>query len=362
MGNKVIVKAARLAGAQAFFGYPITPTTEVAELWSQIAGSEEGKKDGLIFLQTEDETSAGFALIGAVLAGKKAFTASAGPGNILLQDAFAMAEALRLPTVAFIGSRGGPSTATVIYSQQELNLTCFGGNGNGMRIVYSTSCLQDLFDYTLKAFDIAWRYRFPTFVLYDGYQAKMMGPVEIYEPKIKFSKAESYFPESLKSPFLKLLPQIMSRPVFETQNFENAPYTNFRNCFSLEEEAFENNETIRRAFEKMSPKIVESEIINPKAKKAMIIAHGIVSSAAKEVTREFKDVKLFRPITLRPFPQAELRQAAAGVKKIYVFESAIGQLSRLVKEALYGIKIPVECYNRPSLGITSEEIKRILEL
>ena len=106
--------------------------------------------------------SAGFAMIGAILVGKKAFTATAGPGNILAQDAFAMAENMRLPTVAFIMQRGGPSTGTVIYSQQELNLTCFGGNGEGLRIVYSASGIQDLYDYTIKSFNAAWKYRFPT--------------------------------------------------------------------------------------------------------------------------------------------------------------------------------------------------------
>src|SRR3990172_8074719 len=157
IGDEVLVKAALKVGATMMTGYPITPATEIMMAWAKTAS----KNKDLIFLQTEDEMSAGFALIGAILAGKKAFTASAGPGNVLLQDPFSMAENMRLPIVAFIMQRGGPSTGTVIYSQQEVNLTCFGGNGEGLRIVYSPSNHQDLYDYGIKVFNTAWKYLFP---------------------------------------------------------------------------------------------------------------------------------------------------------------------------------------------------------
>ena len=150
-GNETLVKAALKAGATFLAGYPITPTTEIMKYWA----AEYEKNNDLVFLQTEDEMAAGFASIGAVLAGIKAFTTTAGPGNILMQDAFAMAENLRLPIVSFIMQRGGPSTGTVIYSQQELNLTCFGGNGEGLKIVYSSANIQDLYDYGIKSFNTA---------------------------------------------------------------------------------------------------------------------------------------------------------------------------------------------------------------
>ena len=120
-------------------------------------------KYGRKFLQTEDELSAGFTTVGGVLAGLKAFTATAGPGNTLMQEPMSMAEMMRLPVVTIVQQRGGPSTATVIYSQQEVTMTTQGGNGEGIRIVYSPSNHQELFDYTLKAFNTAWKYRFPTF-------------------------------------------------------------------------------------------------------------------------------------------------------------------------------------------------------
>jgi len=120
-GNEVIAWAALAAGADIMYGYPITPQNEIMHYWTRLAPKYNKK-----FLQTEDELSAGFTTIGGVLAGRRAFTATAGPGNILMQEPMAMAEAMRIPTVVAVQQRGGPSTATVIYSQQEVNLTCFG--------------------------------------------------------------------------------------------------------------------------------------------------------------------------------------------------------------------------------------------
>src|SRR5574344_271389 len=110
-GYDVVIQAALDAGAESMFGYPITPTCEILSGWSA-----SGKK----CLQTEDEIAAGFGVCGAVMAGEKSFTASSGPGHILLQDSFSMAEAMRLPAVLIAGQRGGPSSGTVIYSQQEV--------------------------------------------------------------------------------------------------------------------------------------------------------------------------------------------------------------------------------------------------
>ena len=169
-GNEVLAYAANSAEAEFMYGYPITPQNEIMHTWCKLL-----PKTGAGFLQTEDEISAGFSTIGGILAGKRAFTATAGPGNVIMQDAQSMAEMMRIPFVCAVMQRGGPSTATVIYAQQETRLTCFGGNGEGFRIVYSTAGHQDLYDYMIKAFNTAWKYRFPTYVLADGYQGKMRG-------------------------------------------------------------------------------------------------------------------------------------------------------------------------------------------
>ena len=179
-GNEVVAWGALAANAEIMYGYPITPQNEIMHYWTRLAPKNERE-----FLQTEDELSAGFTTNGGVMAGRRAFTATAGPGNTLMQEPISMAEAMRLPTVTVVQQRGGPSTATVIYSQQEVTLTTLGGNGEGLRVVYSTATHQELFDYTIKAFNTAWKYRFPTFVLADGYQAKMRESLVMYDPAAK---------------------------------------------------------------------------------------------------------------------------------------------------------------------------------
>lgn len=362
MGNEILGRAAEAAGANAMYGYPITPSSEILHYWSKLAGSDEGKKRKIVFLQAEDEIGAGFMLVGGVLAGARAFTATAGPGHVLFQDSFSMAEAMRLPVVAYIMQRGGPSTATVIYSQSEVNLACFGGNGNGFRVVYSPSNLQELYDYGIKVFNIAWKYRFPTFLLSDGYLAKTMGEVELYEPSergIEMVPTEAYMLEKERKIPLK---DVFPSPELDIRVHEGTEYACFRNCLNLEKETFTVNREIQEAFEKMSPEIVEHEVSGDEKAKTLIISHGIVASAAKDALRLLQEegissIKHFRPITLRPFPDDALREAVKGVDRIIVAESAVNQLLRFVKDALYGhCNVPITDYSRPSLGILTEEI------
>jgi len=330
-GNEVILRAAIDAGAEMFAGYPITPTTEILTGWAEMASKDKN----LLFLQTEDETSAGFTVIGGVLAGKKAWTATAGPGNILMQDPMSMAEAMRLPTVCYIGQRGGPSTGTVIYSQQEVNLTRFGGNGEGLRIVYSPSNHLELYRYTVKAFEVAWKYRFPAFILGDGYLSKTMAPV--------------LFPTNTQ--------KVKSEPII----LNGKKQVNLRNCYSLEEELYEVLEKDINEFGRISKEIVECEEFMLDDAKYVIFAHGIVGAAAKTAVMELREeglkVGLFRPITLRPFPAEKAIKAIKRANKILIAESSFGQLGRIVREVLYGVcDLPAYRLYRPGLGITAEEI------
>jgi len=334
-GNDAVVKGCLVAGATMMTGYPITPTTEIIQNWAK----EQAANPELKFLQTEDEMAAGFAMIGAVLAGTKAFTATAGPGNVLMQDAFSMAENLRLPTVAFINQRGGPSTGTVIYSQQELNLTCFGGNGEGLRIVYSASSVQEMYDYAAKAFDTAWRYRFPTFVLSDGYSAKTT--VEI----------ETKTLEELGLEPLDIKPYLLSG---------NTESTNLRNCYNLETELHEVIMKSKQAYDAMTPEIIEYEDYKTLDADFVIFAHGIVGRAAKlavdELRNEGIQVGLFRPITLSPFPTEPARQVLPNKKGILIAESSLGQFEKLVKTNIYGENTPIFTLLNPAMGISVEEI------
>lgn len=329
-GNDAVVAGALAGGAEVMFGYPITPATEILHGWVEKCRTDAS----LDFLQTEDETSAGFGVIGALLAGKKAFTASAGPGHILLQDPVAMAENLRLPFVGVIMQRGGPSTGTVNFSQQEVNLAINGGNGNGLRIVYSASSIQEIYELTAKAFSSAWKYRFPTFVLGDGYLGKMAMATELSKP-IKAFPSEKILKEE-------------AHPVY------------LRNCYSSEESFSTVINCHIAEWEKIKNKVTESEKFRCKNITELVISHGIVAEAVKDATSELpsRRIGLFRPITLSPFPEDDLRSVIKHNKitKIYIIESALSQLAHLVKYALYGLDVPVVEISRPSIGFTHEDI------
>ncbi len=362
MGNEILALAARAAGAEGMYGYPITPGSEILLWWAKEAGTEQGKRDGLVFVQAEDEIGASFMLLGSVLSGKKSFTVTAGPGNVLMQDAFSMCEAMRLPVVAYINQRGGPSTSTVIYSQSEVNLTAFGGNGNGYRIVYAPGNLQELYDYGIKAFNTAWKYRFPTFVLADGYQAKMMGEVDIYDPQTRGIERESTERYLLEEKRERPIDQVVPTPEVHIRNQDGVEYSCYRNCLNLEEETLRVNTEIKEAWDKVAYEIEEHETYGEARAEILIVAFGIVGAAAKQaVDQTTGAARLFRPITLRPFPRKAIRAAAKGAKRIIVAESAIGQLSRLVKEELYGVTdTPMIEHHRPSIGISVEEIMRLI--
>jgi len=330
-GSQASVLGALAGGAEIMFGYPITPATEILQGWV-----EKCQKDAsLSYLQTEDETSAGFGVIGAILAGKKAFTASAGPGNVLLQDPISMAENLRLPFVGIMMQRGGPSTGTVNYSQQEVTLTAFGGNGNGLRIVYSASNIAEMHDLTSKAFSTAWKYRFPTFVLGDGYLGKMSTKVNISD--------------SVRSVTSTLLLKEQSEPTY------------LRNCYSSEESFADMLKDHISDWNRDKDKISESESYKCKHVSELVIAHGIVAEAAKEAINSMgsRKIGLFRPITLNPFPTLQLKKVLQDnkIKKIFIIESALAQLSRITKYELFDKDIQIIEIDKPALGFTPEDIK-----
>lgn len=337
-GNEVVAWAALAAKADIMYGYPITPQNEIMHYWTRMAPKYDKR-----FLQTEDELSAGFTTLGGVLVGKRAFTATAGPGNTLMQEPMSMAEMMRIPSVVVIQQRGGPSTATVIYSQQEVTMTAYGGNGEGLRIVYSTASHQDLFDYTIKAFNTAWKYRFPTFVLGDGYQAKMRESLTIYDP------------EERGVDLIETEPIIGKPPV----NGEKQP-VHIRNTYNTEEELYEVITRYMVDYLKYAPEIEEYQEFACADADLVIVSHGVVSRAAKGAVQELRKdglrIGYFRPVTLRPFPAGQLKTVAARAKTLLLVESAFGQMAKLVKDAIFGSSVALENLFKPGVGITSEEI------
>jgi 2-oxoglutarate/2-oxoacid ferredoxin oxidoreductase subunit alpha len=331
-GSEAVIMGALDAGARIMYGYPITPATEILEGWVRECQTNRN----LVYLQTEDEISAGFNLAGSVIAGTISFTASAGPGHILLQDSFSMAENLRLPVVSIIMQRGGPSTGTVNYSQQEVNLACFGGNGDGHRIVYSASSIAELYELTYKSFEMAWKHRYPTTLLGDGYLAKMSGIVQINRQKSKVR-------------LVSLL------------GTSRAEY--LRNCYSDEKSFGEKLHESETYWKKYVLPIAESEKYFTQKSKIVIVSHGIVSSVVKEAITEklYKyDVGLFRPITLNPFDDTGLRDACEKDQMVIVIESSKDQLLRLVKNSLSGMQNEIVSVSKPAQGFNTDEVINLI--
>ena len=338
-GNEVAAWAALAAGADIMFGYPITPQNEVMHYWTRLA-PRYGRK----FLQTEDEISAGFTTCGGLQAGCKAFTATAGPGNVLMQEPYGMAEAMRVPLLAIIQQRGGPSSGTVVYSQQEVTLTTYGGNGEGHRIVYSTASHQEIYDYVIKGFNVAWKYRFPTFVMGDGYQAKMRESMVMYDPAARG---------------IELVP---ANPIIGLSGEigVDRECVHLCNIYSLEEELYEVLQKMEADYQKMTPEVVEYDARFCEDAEIIVVSHGVVSRAGQDAVKILRaqgfPAGYFRPITLRPFPQEALRKAVKNCKKVLVVESALNQLQRLVKENLYDVALEVDALAKPAVGIIADEI------
>lgn len=329
-GAQIAVLACQDAGAEMMYGYPITPATELFTGWIK------SKKK---YLQTEDEIAAGFAVCGAVMAGQKAFTATSGPGHILMQDALSMAEGMRLPFVTIIAQRGGPSSGTVIYSQQEVTLAIFGGNGEGMRLVYSPSTLRELYVLTRQAFNDAWAYRFPAIVLTDGYLVKTKG---VFEK-----------PEALEN--------IVSYPLVKEGEIVHWP-----NIYTIEDDLYNELEKNRRDFLQASQVLAIAELYKTEGADIILAAHGLVGAAARvavDILRQSgAPVGLFRPITLSPFPQKQLNDLARTAAKMVVVESSFGQFARILKDGLTEEKIPKFAYlQKPALGIEPEEIAKFVK-
>lgn len=325
-GAEVATQAAIDAGAEMMYSYPITPVTEVFTDWIRRRQK---------YLQTEDEIAAGFAVCGAVMAGQKAFTATSGPGHILMQDALSMAEGMRLPFVAIIAQRGGPSSGTVIYSQQEVTLACLGGNGEGLRLVYSPGTLAELYTLTRLAFNEAWQYKFPAIVLTDGYIIKTRGLVDLVNLKMENISSASLMAEE--------------------------KITHWPNIFTFEEELHAEVMKNKADFDKIATEVARAEEYQTNDAEILIVAHGIVGAAAKvavdQLRKDGKKVGLFRPITLRPLAARQLNDIAKKVKKIIIIESSLGQLARLIKDELApNINASFEYRHYPGLGIEVEEI------
>lgn len=340
-GNYAIANAAVLAGCQCYFGYPITPQSEIGEFMS---GKMQELKRG--YVSAESELAAINMTIGAVSTGVKAMTSSSSCAVSLMQEGLSYATADELPVVLVSVMRGGPGLGNIYPSQGDyIQATKGGGNGDYKLIVLAPSTVQECVDLTYKTFYLAQKYRNPAVLLADGLLGQMMEPVEFYDYPYAEIDTSSWALTGAKGRDGRIIrsygPLADDRCVFLNKLYEK---------YKLIEE----NET-------------EWEEINTKDADIILTSFGSTSrnvKTAMKILRE-KGIKagFFRPITLYPFPCKQLAELAQSVRKIFTVEVNMGQMVTDVKLAVNGA-CPVELINK-GVGVppsADEIVKRIEEL
>ena len=346
-GSEAIAEAAIRAGARFFFGYPITPQTEIPEYMSARMPEVGG-----CYLQAESEVAAINMVYGAAGTGARVITSSSSPGVSLKQEGISYCAGAQLPCVILNVMRGGPGLGSIQASQGDYNQAVKGGgNGDYHLITYAPSSIQEAIDIFSFAFDKAEKYRVPVLFLADGIMAQMMEPVEM--PEMVDFKVD---PE--KKPWAATGWKPGDDPA--KRAVINSLYIN------TEELTVHNNE-LQATYREIEKNEVMYEAYMCEDADYVITAFGTVARIAKSAINELRaqgiKVGLFRPITVWPFPYKELAEASKNAKALLDVEANEGQMLQDVKLAINGAK-PVEYFGHcGSLMPTTDEIvAKILEM
>lgn len=321
-GNVAVVKGAVLAGCQAYYGYPITPASEIAE-----AAAEYLPQVGGTFLQAESEVAAINMVYGASSAGQRVMTASSGPGLSLMQEGISYLAGSELPCVIVDVVRGGPGLGNIAPEQSDyFAVVKGGGHGNYKNFVVAPASVQEMADLTILAFELADRYRNPAVVLTDGFIGQMMEPLELHDLKIQQ-------PEK---------PWAVRGTAETRQNLISSIYLE---PDVLEAHVLKLDAKYKKAME-LEPR---HEVYRAEEPEVLLVGYGITSRVLRTVVdmarKEGLRAGLFRPITLWPFPAEALRNAARRTQMVLVVEMSTGQMVEDVRLALDG-RVDVEFYGR----------------
>ena len=346
-GSEAIAEAAIRAGARFFFGYPITPQTEIPEYMSARMPEVGG-----CFLQAESEVAAINMVYGAASTGARVITSSSSPGVSLKQEGISYCAGAQLPCVILNVMRGGPGLGSIQASQGDYNqATKGGGNGDYHLITYAPASIQEAINIFGFAFDKAEKYRVPVLFLADGIMAQMMEPVEM--PEMVEYKVD---PE--KKPWAATGWKPGDDPA--KRAVINSLYINT-------EELTVHNNNLQAIYREIEKNEVMYEAYMTEDADYIITAFGTVARIAKSAVNELREkgikVGLFRPITVWPFPYKELKEAAVNAKAVLDVEANAGQMLIDVKLALEGTK-PVEYFGHCGslMPTTGEIVTKILEM
>ena len=330
-GNEAIAHAAIRCGCDAYFGYPITPQSEVIETLAELKPWET---TGMVVVQAESEVASINMVYGAAGSGKRAFTSSSSPGVALMQEGISYMAGAEIPGVFINVQRGGPGLGTIQPSQSDyFQSTRGGGNGDYYVIVLAPASVQEMADFVDLAFTLAFKYRMPAMILSDGVIGQMMEKVVL--PPIKPRRTEE---------------EIKKECPWATFGRTPDRDINIMTSLELQPEVMEQrNLKLLQKYAKVKENEVRFEAVGCEDADYIFVAFGSaarISEKAMELAREEGlKVGLFRPITLWPFPEKQIAELAKGKKGILSVEINAGQMVEDVKLATNGI-VPVEHFGR----------------
>ena len=342
-GNEAIAEAAVQAGCRYYFGYPITPQSEIPEYMSRRLPEVGG-----VFLQAESEIAAINMVYGAAGAGARAMTSSSSPGIALKQEGISYIAGAQLPCVVVNIVRGGPGLGSIQPAQSDYyQATRGGGHGDYRVVVFAPASVQEAVELTQRAFDVADQYRMPAMILGDGVIGQMMEPVEMpeYKPRPLPKKDWAATGWDGKS---------RARAVI------NSLYIEADRCEEL-------NLALKKQYEEIAKNecMVEEQYMDDA--EYVIAAYGTTARIALTAIRQAREMGvkagLIRPITLWPFPSEAFARAAQKAKKFLTVEMSLGQMVDDVRIAVNGAR-PVEFYGRtggviPGVGEITRQILKL---
>ena len=332
-GNVAVVKGAILAGCRAYYGYPITPASEIAEsaasLLPQVGGT---------FLQAESEVAAINMVYGAAAAGVRVMSGSSGPGLSLMQEGISYLAGSELPCVIVDVMRAGPGLGNIAPEQSDyFAMVKGGGHGNYRNLVVAPASVQEMAELTMLAFELADKYRNPAIVLCDGFVGQMVEPLDLEDRQVV--------------------------PPEKPWAVKGTPETrkNLVTSIFLEADELEAHQLqLEAKYARAQMEEPRHELYQAEDAEVLLVGYGIVSrvlrSAVEQARREGLRAGLFRPITLWPFPAKALAAAASRAQHVLVVELSNGQMLEDVRLSLDG-KVPVEFYSRVGGNVpTVEEV------
>ncbi len=332
-GNEAIAHAAIRCGADAFFGYPITPQSEVLET---LALLKPWETTGMVVLQAESEVASINMLYGAGGTGKRAFTSSSSPGVALMQEGITYMAGAEIPGLIVNVQRGGPGLGTIQPSQSDYNqATRGGGNGDYNVIVLAPYSVQEMADFVDLAFELSFKYRNPAMILSDGVIGQMMERVVL--PPVK--------PRRTEEEIAKECPWATNGHGLKNRK------PNILTSLELDPAIMEQrNLHLQRKYEEIRKNEIRFETTQCEDADYIIVAFGsaarIAQKAVDMARAEGLKLGLFRPITLWPFPYKQLNELSHNVKGMLVAEINAGQMIFDVKMAAAESGISVEHYGR----------------